>query len=172
MQTPTPHLKIINLKSSPWKILYPSKRYFLIWKSSFSVASSPLKILYPSKRYFLIWKSSFSVTSSLLAPFKKTCGRDAFSLRKTAIFMKIAPIQKMVNAQRVFLKENGHFHEDRPHRTYRCSLFSVKSTNDRFYWPKWVVQKFFRGVSGGVSRGVSRWVTHAHYMHHDVHFGQ
>ena len=90
---------------------------------------------------------------------------------KTAIFIKIAPItyflEKMVNAQRVFLKENGHFLQDRPHlkminghflqdrphSPHSISLSSVKATNDRIYWGEWVVQKIWTGPGGGTWSG-------------------
>ena len=58
-------------------------------------------------------KQQFSKTN------KKSPTQNAFYLRKTTIFIKIAPIIKWLkksNAKRIFKKENSHFHQDRPHR--------------------------------------------------------
>ena len=83
---------------------------------------------------------------------EKPLTQNALYVRKTAIFIKIAPIAhflektinakcilprktakslkslKMVNAQRVFLKENSHFLQDRPHlKTVNAKCILLKN---------------------------------------------
>ena len=73
--------------------------------------------------------------------------------KENSHFLQDRPHLKMVNAQRVFLKENGHFLQDRPHSPHSISLSSVKATNDRIYWGEWVVQKIWTGPGGGTWSG-------------------
>ena len=96
------------------------KTHFTSGKQPFSSRSPPSKNdkNSPTQNAFHLSKTAIFIKIALIVKWLTSPTQNAFYLGKTAIFIKIAPIEKWVkksNAKRVLLKENNHFHQDRPH---------------------------------------------------------
>ena len=108
----------LRLRRGVLQFTLPTSREHITLTHSHSRTYTPKDIIRTQKIYLLgnhcilIYFSSMKWIGALR---REWLSRNAFSLKKTHIFFKIAPISKMVNAQRVFLKENTHFLQDRPH---------------------------------------------------------
>ena len=98
------------------------KTFPLTWSPSGRTSSFAMAICHHvikksnEKRILLKGKQLFSSRSHP----KRSPTQNAFSVTKTAIFIKIAPIVKWLkksNVKRILLRENSHFHQDRPHRS-------------------------------------------------------
>ena len=92
------------------------KRILRKGKQLFSSRSHPKRS--PTQKAFSVTKTAIFIKIAPIVKWLTSPTQNAFYLGKTAIFIKIAPIEKWVkksNAKRVLLQENNHFHQDRPH---------------------------------------------------------
>ena len=92
------------------------KRILLKGKQLFSSRSHPKRS--PTQNAFSVTKTAIFIKIAPIIKWLTSPTQNAFYLEKTAIFIKIAPIENWVktsNAKRVLRKTNNHVHQDRPH---------------------------------------------------------
>ena len=117
----------IDTKPSRWPGHRQAARHHSPWQYVIMSLKSPTKnaFYFRENSYFHqdrtlkeVQRKTIFIKIAPIVKWLTSPTQNAFYLGKTAIFIKIAPIEKWVkksNAKRVLLKENNHFHQDRPH---------------------------------------------------------